>query len=137
MIDWEFSFGAMFLKTRLIAFGIGIGSFEVKDDFMLLLETFISLKMSWSSVCSWTPPSLTFSGPVPLLPSFPSQSRLRSDHCLEYLEELRVTDLLTQSYPQISLCSPDYSSGWSHLSSLLFRPHILSQRSLGVSKYHL
>ena len=40
--------------------------------------------MSWPSVCSRTPPSLTFSGPVSLLPSCPSRSRLRSDHCMEF-----------------------------------------------------
>ena len=106
---WELSLvGAMFVKTRSIAIGIGIGSFKVKNDFGVVFRNFsVSSKMSRSSVCSWTSLSLTFSGPVALLPSFPSRFRLRSDHCLELLEELRVT----QSYPQISLCSPDYSSG--------------------------
>ena len=78
---WELSLGAMFEKTRSINFGIGIGIPWVEDVLMLFLETFsVSLKMFRSSVFSWTSLSLTFSGPVALLPSLPSRFRLSSDH---------------------------------------------------------
>ena len=66
---WDLSLvGAMFVKTRSIAVGIGIGNFKVEDDSGVVLETSFSSRMSQSSVCSMIAPSLTFSRPGLLLP---------------------------------------------------------------------